>query len=316
MRQNLVGYLLQAIEPEEHAEIERHLAADPALKNDCELLRACLTPLAHDKEHHEPPQGLANRCCEFVYGRTEIMPAPVTAPGDGHSVSKRPWSWLDLSVAGAIALAVAVLFVPSIYQSQVMAQRNACQRNLADIGTAMASYSDRHGYYPVAQPEDRIQSAGIWAPTLVSQKLLPRADKTVICPTSDLASDTTFRLPSVEELQAMNAEQHAKARASLGGSYGATLGYRENGKYKRQYKGHQTEFPLASDAGGKDGSNSANHGGEGQNVLFEQGHVKYVTQPHFGDPVNNFYLNNAGKRGPGLDKEDAVLAHGDVDLNE
>jgi hypothetical protein len=150
MREHLVGYLLNAVEPDEHKLVEEKLASDDSLRQDMKVLEWSLHPLSVDHGHHEPPQGLAQRCCQFVYSRTEVMPVALSPAGTiGGTVNKRRWSWLDLSVAGAIAVAAAVLLVPAIYQSNAHARLLACQNNLKDIGLATASYSDRHnGYYP------------------------------------------------------------------------------------------------------------------------------------------------------------------------
>jgi len=313
MRQNLIGYLLQAIEPDEHAAVEQHLEKDPTLRNDCELLRACLAPLSHDREHHAPPQGLASRCCDFVYSRTDVMPIAVTAAGDARAVNRRRWSWLDLTVAGAIAVAVAVLFVPAIYQSQAMAQRTACQKNLQDIGTAMTSYANFHdGYYPVAQPDDPVHVGSAWASKVVGT--LPRGDRTLICPSAPRLDDPNFHVPSMAELSSLNAAQLAQVSGHLSGNYGGTLGYKDHGKYTAPRQSQSADLALAADAAGPNATNSPNHGGDGQYVLFGNQAVKYVTSPEMAGTHDNIYINGDGEEGPGTGPGDAVLTHKAIEL--
>ena len=180
-----------------------------------EVLRKGLEPLAADQTHHQPPAGLAQRCCDYVFSRTEVMPAAFSATRNTKVVRNR-WSWLELSVAGAIAVAVAVLLLPKVYQSQVQSKLLACQNNLKDIGLAAADYSRRNGgYYPVAQPGDRVNAAGMWAPTLVSQNYLQQPGKSVVCPSSPLADDPQFHEPTLEEVQAMSAAQLAEIVATI-----------------------------------------------------------------------------------------------------
>jgi len=313
MRQNLIGYLLQAIEPDEHAAVEQHLENDPALRDDCELLRACLAPLAHDKEHHAPPQGLASRCCDFVYTRTEVMPASVTAAGDARPVNRRRWSALDLTVAGAIAVAVAVLLVPAIYQSQAMAQRTACQKNLQEIGTEMASYSGHHdGYYPVARPDDPVPFGSAWAPRLVST--LPRGERTFLCPSAPPLDDPNFHVPGMTELNSLNAAQLAQVSGHLSGNYGGVLGYKDHGKYKAPRQSQSSDLALAADAAGPNATNSPNHGGDGQYVLFGNGAVRYLKSPQIAGTNDNIYINGDGEEGPGTGPGDAVLTHKPIEL--
>jgi len=313
MRQNLIGYLLQAIDPDEHSAVEEHLEKDPALRDDCELLRACLIPLSHDKEHHEPPKGLASRCCDFVYSRTEVMPVAVTAAGDGHQIGRRPWSWLDLSAAGAIAVAVAVLFVPAIFQSHVLAQRTACQNNLQEIGTAMSDYSSRHGgYYPLPNPDDNVHLASAWGPKLVNS--LPRGEQTLMCP-SDPSRVPNSHVPNIAELEAMNAAQLEERRDHLSGSYGATLGYQVGKKYTLPKHG-SSQLAVASDRSGRNGTNSPNHNAEGQFVLFGDSHVAFITTPQLAGSDDNIFLNHRGQEAPGADDRDSVVTGKGLELRQ
>ncbi len=167
-REHLIGYLVGAAEPDECALVEQQLQHDETLRRELELLRSGLHPLTVDRAHEEPPTGLAQRCCDFVYSRTEVLPAALSVNSTQPKVTRR-WSWLELSVAGAIAASVAVFLLPKIYQTQVQAQLLACQNNLKAIGLAAANYSNRNGgYYPAVQPGDRINAVGKWAPALVS----------------------------------------------------------------------------------------------------------------------------------------------------
>ncbi len=239
------------------------------------------------------------------------MPVALSPVGTiGGTVSKRRWSWLDLSVAGAIAVAVAVLLLPAIYQSNAHARLLACQSNLKDIGYATASYSDHNGgYYPAAQPGEPV---GTWAPMLVSQGFLPQGDRAMVCPSSKLAEERQFHVPSKEEFEqmvrTMSPSELASALEKLSGSYGETLGYTNDGKvYRVQRNRHRPGFAVASDLPGEHAANSPNHGSRGgQNVLFEDGRVEH--QMNAGTAGgDNIFLNGRGEVGPGVDENDSVI---------
>ncbi len=306
LREHLVGYLLNAVEADEHKVIEKQLARDGGLRQDVQLLQRSLEPLAVDQGHHDAPVGLAQRCCQYVYSRTEIMPVALSPAGTiGGTVNRRRWSWLDLSVAGAIAVAVAVLLVPAIYQSSAHARLLACQNNLKDIGYATASYSDRNGgYYPIAEPGD---PAGSWAPQLVGDGYLTNADRSLICPSSKLADDRQFRVLKPAELKELknrlSPAEFAAVLDKLSGSYGETLGYTtDDGKtYQRQRMQHRHGFVIASDLPGEHAANSPNHGGRGQNVVFEDGSVAHLPSAVTAGG-DNIFLNDMGQVAPAQTK--------------
>lgn len=66
MRDLLLGYLLDALEPEEKRELERRLSIDPDLRRDLELLRRSLEPLDGSSSLIDPPAGLAGRTCDWI----------------------------------------------------------------------------------------------------------------------------------------------------------------------------------------------------------------------------------------------------------
>jgi prepilin-type processing-associated H-X9-DG protein len=151
MPDDLIGYLLNAIEPDEQQAVEQHLQRDESLRRDLELLRRSLQPLAGDVGHHEVPPGLAHRCCQYVFSRIELMPAALLGTGPDVSATKRrKWSRLDLSVAAAVAVAGAVLLLPAVYQSHVHGQLLQCQNNLKTVG----EYEARSALLPAAHVTD------------------------------------------------------------------------------------------------------------------------------------------------------------------
>jgi hypothetical protein len=211
-------------------------------------------------------------------------------------------------VAGAIAAAVVVLLAPAIYQSRLHSQMVACQNNLKDIGMAVAHYGDRHrGGYPEPMPNDQFNAVGTWATKLVNEHDLPAPGRTVLCPSGKFADDLNFHEPLWDELKVMSPAQLSEIYPRLA-DYTFNLGFRDDprGEYKTHRFMGRKNFPVSSDPPGRKFANSLNHGGDGQNVVYDDGHVGYLTTNRIGD--DDIFRNANQEVGPGIGSNDAVLA--------
>ncbi|MCA9215635.1 MAG: hypothetical protein KDB27_21365, partial [Planctomycetales bacterium] len=66
MRDDLVGFLMGALDASEHDEIKRKLETDAQLREDLAKVERCLTPLSWDNSpesnyDYAPPAGLAEK---------------------------------------------------------------------------------------------------------------------------------------------------------------------------------------------------------------------------------------------------------------
>jgi hypothetical protein len=303
MRDDLIGYALGALEPEEHALIEARLNADPALRHDLELVTRSFQPLSWDKQPYEPPPALAHRTCEFVATQSRVMLAP--AP----TASSSQWRFADVAIAAALFLAATMLFFPALNQSRFAARVLGCQNNLREIGTALTNYADLHGgYFPNIAPEGRLGAAGVYATRLLEGGYLAN-QRVIVCPASALADEDEFRVPTSEELQNVPGEHLAQMHRRMGGSYGYNVGYVSNGRYYPTKNQHRFHFALMADApSAKPPYRSHNHGNCGQNVLFEDLHVQYLTTCRARGCTDDIYLNDKGEVAAGIHKDDAVVA--------
>ena len=59
MRSELLGYLLEALEPHEQRQLESELGTNDQLRDDLEVLRRGLICLEADNRHYDAPAGLA-----------------------------------------------------------------------------------------------------------------------------------------------------------------------------------------------------------------------------------------------------------------
>ncbi len=300
MREYLVGYLLEALDPDDHAMVEAQLARDPQLKDELALVARSLHPLAADKEHFHPPVGLAHRTCEFVAQRARAALAPPAAP-----VLPGRWSLVDMVVAAGIFFAATMLFFPAVNQSQFTARVLGCQNNLRQIGTGMQSYSETSdGYFPVVPFEGNLTTTA----SLIEHGVAGES-RLLICPASPLADRAgQFRVLNRDEIRRVRAVPVRRVHEQLAGSYGYTWGHFDQGNYRPTRNLNRANFALMADAPDSGVPyHSLNHGGCGQNVLFEDGHVQYLTTCRARGCSDEFFVNDEGKVAPGLHPNDSVI---------
>lgn len=338
VREQLLGYLLGALEEDEEAVLDERLKDDESLRRQLTEAWHSLEPLRTGPQEFLPPLSLAARTCEFVaewagqFGAQEIgEPAPANSlPVPEHSApvsfslhgeaSMTPtvapaetsggWTWADLAVAASIAAAAFLLVFPAIENSRFQARVAGCQENLRQLGTALAQYSERNqGYFPQIPASGPLAVAGVYAPMLLESGYLDSPDQ-VVCPGSTLAEADGFSVPDLEQVQAApTGEKLAELHRWMGGSYGYTLGHTVDGCYRPTKNLHRTHFAVMADAPsyGLPALASLNHGGRGQNVLFEDGHVEFLPLPLPAGYPDDFFLNDTGLVAAGTHLDDSVV---------
>jgi hypothetical protein len=329
-REDLLGYLLGALEESERESVEDRLEKSPELQKELARVQESLGPLWLLEGEDEPPPELAERTCELIAshpapgassdpaaaGKPVPTPSPRVQPmaeeavgGGGHFAR-----WVDVAVAAGIVAALFLLAFPAIHNSRFLARRFTCADHLRQIGLAMRQYSETHdGYYPPVYDEGRYAGAGIYAPILASYQLVD-GSHWFVCPGSPLADDPDFRVPSLDELLGASFEELARLRAKMGGSYAFNLGFQENGHYQTPRNLDRPLYGVLADVPSETehGRQSLNHGGRGQNVLHDDGSVGFYqsSRPH--DRADDFFSNDLGQVAPGNHRNDAVLAPSDV----
>lgn len=312
IREQLLGYLLGALDDVERLEVEQQLAANPDWNDELESLALSLEPLAETYEEFEPPAGLAERTCSLIAGRSTVTPAGRSLHPATHSEvrGRGRWSIADVVVMAGICLAGAMLFFPAISQSRYAARLQACQNNLRELGFALIDYSEKagQGHFPEVPVEGNRAVAGIYAPVLLDAGYLTDERK-IICPSSTLAQQTeAWKLSSLDEIDRASGRKLLLIQRSIGGSYGYNLGVVISGRHRAPRNLGRTHFALMSDAPSLQlaGLRSTNHGGRGDNILYEDGHIGYVVESHAeGDDP---FVNRLGWREAGIDANDAVVA--------
>ena len=317
IRENLVGYLIGALEEHERAEVEDALAGDLHLRHELEVLERSLEVVAADRGHYDPPPRLGQRALQYVYQRSEVMPAALSSVRGRDIVPYRRWSFADVGVAAGIFLAASLLFWPAINSSRASAQLAACQNNLRVLGVALTKFSDLNpsGMFPTVPIEGNLAAGGMYAPTLISNELLTE-ENAVLCPSDIRFANLPeeFSIPRPEAIMAAQGEQLREMQRLMGGSYGYTLGHYQNGEYRGTKNLRRPYFAIMADAPIKECTGSDNHGRRGQNVLFEDGHTEYVTSCELKRTGDHMYFNMKNKVAPGEGADDTVITNEVIEL--
>ena len=343
MRDLLLGYLLNALEPDEKRELERRLSIDPELRRDLELLRRSLEPLDGSTSAFDPPAGLAKRTCDFIadlsertdpfFGaesdpqatpaRATSKPAPVPATASAGSESleavrkrfaasqvdefaapARRRGLPDLAVAAGVVVAASLLFFPVLSSMRHQSRIAACREKLHRVGIALIDYSRRHGdLFPEVPDRGPLGHAGIYAPRLRAAHLL-QDESDVVCPGQARTFD---HIPTIDELEHAEATELDRLTRTMGGSYGYALGYIEDGTYHYVRNRNRPNFALMADAPQDHALGSLNHGCGGQNVFFEDGHASFLNCCRRRELGDDLYANREGFVGAGIGPDDVVI---------
>jgi prepilin-type processing-associated H-X9-DG protein len=176
------------------------------------------------------------------------------------------------------------------------------------VGVALRTYQDiERGALPGADPLGPLNHAGVFSLLLQAQGLLPEA-KILICPSADSAIVLVPRLTEYLATPAGSLLRELQRR-DMGGSYGYSLGFEEDGVYHAPSQ-ESSWTPIVSDRPPRESDreadgNSPNHGGAGQNVLFADGHVSWLGEARLG--MDGLFENAAGTSAAGQGQGDAVI---------
>jgi len=315
MDENLVGYLLNALEPEQQRELEQRLDENPATRQKLELLRRALEPLAADKDAPDAPAGLAYRTLARVAEyrcrpQADAPPPPLTPPVP---VERAWYRRADILIAASLLILVGGLGVPGLVSIRGKYQRAACENNLQVFYRGLSAYSTNHDQeIPAVGDQAPYNRAGIFVPRLREDGVLP-ADANVRCPANGSGPATAYTLKQLEDMARSNPDEFERIAKELSGCYAYSLGYIDaSGQHRTLRRGdtalNDSQIPIMADKPsihGSDRRNSLNH--HGQNVLYMDGSTRFHTTPNCGINEDHIYLNKAGKVAAGLDMWDTVL---------
>jgi hypothetical protein len=120
MEENLVGYVLDALDPDTQRRVETYLQGNPEGIRQVELLRQALEPLRADAQEIEPPPGLAVRTLARVaeYCCRDLPRAPAPSRRFGEGGRPRWYRRADMLVAASILLCLVLVIPPVLSRFQ------------------------------------------------------------------------------------------------------------------------------------------------------------------------------------------------------
>jgi hypothetical protein len=322
MEEHLVGYVLNSLDPDTQREVEAYVRTHPEAERQVLLLRRSLEPLAADAPD-EPRAGLWVRTLAHI-ARDQCRKPDADplhpyrdlpkAPRADRPVSRGSawWRRADVLVAACLMLLLGGLGATWVAGAWQQHQVRACQNNLRNLYQALASYSDHHdGDFPRVEGQPPRNVAGIFVPILHDAGYLsPNANLTCAAGAAPLAPP-----PSLEQLQEMQRDRPEDFQAlvrGLSGCYAYSLGYLDGGVLFGLRRGDDEHLPIVADRPPfGDGlplpGNSPNHGGQGQNVLYVGGQVRFCPDRTVGVNRDDIFVNQKGKVAAGQSPYDSVL---------
>jgi len=320
VHEQLLGHLLGALDEPEQEVVEARLKSDPKLRRQLTQVRRQLEPLSAYPTDFVPPPGLARRTCRLVASHANAPPMSRLPPSMSGllcqpmtpEAAPPSWigsiRWLDVAMAAGVFVAAALLTIPAIQSSRFNARVTTCQNNLREIGQAMTQYSENHyGFFPPMPPDGELAAADSYAQFLLNDALVSDPAR-FVCPGSALNEEEGFHIPSADEIRTVSREKLVRQQPWMGGSYGYCLGHLSDGAYRGTKNLRRPTFAVLSDVPGNlPGYQSDSHGGRGQNVWFEDGHVRFLTSPQVVDSGGSIFANDAGYVAPGVHRDDSVI---------
>jgi hypothetical protein len=311
MEENLVGYLLRSLDTETRKQVEASLQTSTELRGRVELLERAVAPLAADADAPEPPPGLVLSTLAHIaeHHCRKLPPAPPPPRSQLESPS-RPW----LRRSDVLVAAMLLIVFGGICSSGIVhlwrdyRVRVDCENNLRVIGRGLQSYCDNHnGDFPRVEEQGPRSVAGIFVPILSDSGVLS-PEASLICPARGRGSLKRRSVRELEELYLKDPEEYLREARQLAGSYAYTLGYRDgDGHHGLRCDSGDTLPIMADRLESLRDSNSPNHGGDGQNVLYLGGQVIWCTRRTVGINADDIFSNWDNQVLAGKSREDTVL---------
>ncbi len=222
MHEDLLGYLLGALEPDEMHRVSERIKSDPEAQQLLAEIERSLRPLEDGFRAVEPPSedllartmaaipdgvppGVSNQPTDESNQSTdetvdELLASHSTTPASASRVtladidlSREPsgvtsrWNWMD-SVGSLLSVAVLLaLLLPTLAAGRFQSRKVACQNHLREFGTALMQYvyRDHQGRLPQVAQSGPEAFAGVYSLRLADAGLLPDGGVRW-CPSADM----------------------------------------------------------------------------------------------------------------------------------
>ena len=325
--EELIAYLLGDATPQQRKRVETGLADDENLRARLGELRLLLGHLDSLQHAYEPPVDLL----ASTMARIDAEAAEQSRESESrelHSISKvrlasslsvaaetpvRRSTWDSMALVVCLAI-LYCLFLPTVLKARYESRKAQCAHNLRDTGRGLSELAllDPQRRFPAVAVDGPASFAGIYAVSLHDFGML-KSSSQLHCPSLDgvrPARAELHTIPTMMQLKTMDESSLRLCRESVGGDYAYNLGVVEEEQIVApRYEG-RSRFALLADMAfaGASGDEIVSHDGRGVNVLFEDGHIEFVSSECCIDSIgDNPYCNLLRERAVGLNKDDASL---------
>lgn len=324
MNEDIIGYVMGALDAQEHQRIEDLMRSNTDLQSQVDLIRRSLQPL-ESYRHCEPPSDLHNQTLAYVFdqvdahkiGSTTPIAQPAFTSKQLVTGSRRSWRPMDIFVTGIVAASLLMLLSPALFNSRFAAELRQCQSNLQNLYAGFSQYSITHeGEFPTVPNNSVFATSGAYAPILLEQGYVTD-EGNFFCPAA--IESIAWRkegIPTKHTVANANLEDLAALQQRMGGTYGYSVGYQAEGRLQAIHNQQRPNFALIADrpSGQSIHRYSMNHGGLGQNILFENGHVAFVRGTQSAGLGDHYYVSDRGIVEPGVHRDDSVIMESGIPL--
>lgn len=303
----MIDYVLGQVDGADRERLDRALRDDGEPSARIEKLRRSLYRLLDDGTPFEHPPGLAERTVAFVArNRRRVRVFSDYVP------VRVPFRWADLAVAAGIFVAGVLTLLPAVQRSRERMNQAGCVFNLQRLGNSLGQYATINQLMPYPPSSRADAPVGSFAAMMHDAGVLN--DPTLLdCPCNGPCDHGRHELVGFDQLETIRRTDPARYHKMVSFDYAYNIGSRHVPQHPGplEHRG-SWQIPVLADQPGHDGSNirpgnSPNHAGRGQNVLFDDGSVRWFRTRHVSDSDPDLYLNNAQQPRPGVHASDSVL---------
>ncbi len=288
---------------------------------DHAAVASVLNGLAQDEpsEQKLPPPALSGIGISACHTPSSLIPHPssLIPPPTPANLSHQAqplhfrgnFSFVDLAVAAGVMLLLAGILFPAISYTRHQSRITHCQDNLRQLGTRLITFSEANQNRLIELPKSGpLSVVGAIAP-MIKEKGFVESDSLFSCAGVAANPDQPpVRIPSIQTIQNAVGDQLIHLQRTMGGHFGYTMGYQTKDGYQAPMNSGRPNVVWIADAPSFRGASriSLNHGGRGQNCLFEDGHVQFVSGDSIG--IDAIFVNDYNVVAPGCHPEDNVIA--------
>ena len=324
MNEDIIGFVMGALDAQEHQRIENLVRSDTELQSQVDLIRRSLLPL-ESYRHCEPPSDLHNQTLAYVFDQVDAhkvgsavpMVQPAFTSKQLVASSRRSWRPMDILVTGIVAASLLMLLSPALFNSRFAAELRQCQNNLQKLYAGFSNYSITHdGEFPTVPNNSAFATSGAYAPILIEQGYV-EGDDNFFCPAAfESIAWRQQGIPTRQSVTNASVEDISAMQQRMGGTYGYSVGYQAGGRIRAIRNQQRPNFALIADrpSGESVRRYNMNHGGLGQNILFENGHVAFVRGTQSVGLGDHYYVSDRGIVEPGVHRDDSVIMESGIPI--